>query len=78
MRDYDSLNLLFLARPVFTRGRNLASGKMGEIGEAAVVFSGKVTFKDVVEGETSETDRVTGLTQMVIVESVTVIRIRDK
>jgi hypothetical protein len=34
---------------------------------------GKVTFKDIVEGENvrEETDRVTGLTQMVIVESAT-------
>ncbi|MCU1228575.1 MAG: DNA-directed polymerase beta subunit, partial [Acidobacteria bacterium] len=34
---------------------------------------GKVTFKDIVEGENvrEETDRVTGLTQMVIVESST-------
>ncbi|HLJ73176.1 MAG TPA: DNA-directed RNA polymerase subunit beta', partial [Thermoanaerobaculia bacterium] len=35
--------------------------------------AGKVTFKDIVEGENvrEETDRVTGLTQMVIVESTT-------
>src|SRR5437868_4902401 len=35
--------------------------------------AGKVTFKDIVEGENvrEETDRVTGLTQMVIVESPT-------
>src|ERR1044071_9831417 len=34
---------------------------------------GKVTFKDIVEGENvrEETDKVTGLTQMVIVESAT-------
>jgi DNA-directed RNA polymerase subunit beta' len=34
---------------------------------------GKITFKDIVEGENvrEETDRVTGLTQMVIVESST-------
>jgi hypothetical protein len=34
---------------------------------------GKVTFKDIVEGENvrEETDRVTGLTQMIIVESAT-------
>jgi DNA-directed RNA polymerase subunit beta' len=34
---------------------------------------GKVVFKDIVEGENvrEETDRVTGLTQMVIVESAT-------
>src|SRR5438874_8784823 len=35
--------------------------------------AGKVTFKDIVEGENvrEETDRVTGLTQMVIVEAAT-------
>jgi DNA-directed RNA polymerase subunit beta' len=36
-------------------------------------IGGKVSFKDIVEGENirEETDRVTGLTQMVIVESAT-------
>jgi len=45
---------------------SLTSAILTEVG-------GKIVFKDIVEGENvrEETDRVTGLTQMVIVESTT-------